>query len=350
MNWSRIASKVVTLGVIALSMTCLASCGEDGGGGGDEVVHLYIFNGYAGSKSMSLYGPSGKVVTGLGFGQRTAEPVAVDRNLGTEFKLVVDGAPQTVKLEFAMYSLYPHETGTLLLKKRSDVEDADATIYRHVRSKSGECRLVFDNAMSLSSAGLGMYGFIPLFEMPNAAAAGYARNERKERNGLMDTIDKTAYFALVPHPKYPENLMLVYAGPGIKINHETGALRTAKPTEEYEECLADDPDANEKTCKEFSEYKAHVFKPDSETQHSFAYAPGVLGVPNSCDAQFRISSDFANIFDADSGILKGQKVKFPHGNHMFWILYGRPVNPGILTFYPSNPETPYTELPPYPGQ
>ncbi len=352
MNLSGIASKLVSLGIVVLSMTFMASCGDQGGGGegGEgEVVYLYVFNGYAGSKSMSLYGPSGKVVTGLGFGVRSPEPVAVDRNLGTEFQLVVDGAPQTVELNFPLFSLYPQETGTLLFKKRADVADADATIYRHVRSKSDECRLVFDNALSLSSEGLGHFGFVPLFEFSNSVGGGYERNERVNRNGLMDQIDKTPHFAIVPHFDVEGTLMLVYAGDGIRIDHLAGTITTPRPTDDFENCLGDDPAANALSCSKYFTYKTHVYLPDSEKQYSVYYPAGYLGTPNSCDAQFRISSDFSNIFNEASGILKAQKVKFPKGNQMFWILFGRPVNPGILPFYPGDSKTPYTQLPPAPA-
>ena len=350
MNWSRIASKLVSLGIVALSMAFMASCGGEGGGEGSEIVNLYIFNGYAGSKSMSLYGPSGKIVTGLGYGERTAEPVAVDRNLGSNFKLVIDGAPQSVTLAFPLYSLYPHETGTLLFKKRSEVKAADATIYRHVRSKANECRLVFDNAMSLNSEGLGQFGFIPLFELGNSTGGGYLRDEVIARNGLMDLIDKTPYFALVPHFEVEGELMLAYAGEGTKIDHIAGTIKTYRPTEDYVNCLGNDPATKAEQCQKMITYNTHVYNPDSTEHHWIYYPPGYLGTPNSCDAKFRISSDFSNIFDEASGILKGQQVKFPAGNHMFWILYGRPVDPGVLSFYPSNSETPYVELPPYPGQ
>lgn len=350
MNWSRIASKLVSLGIVALSMAFMASCGGEGGGEGDEVVNLYIFNGYAGSKSMSLYGPSGKVVTGLGYGERTAEPVAVDRNLGSKFKLVIDGAPQSVELAFQLFTLYPHETGTLLFKKRNDVATASVSIYRHVRSKAETCRLVFDNAMSLSSEGLGQFGFIPLFEMANASAGGYERNEPINRNALMDQIDKSPYFALVPHFEEPAALMLVHAGLGTKIDHLTGIITTTRPTEDFVNCLGDDPPTNAEKCSKPVTYNTHVYKPDDQSQYWIDYPQGFLGAPNTCDAQFRISSDFSNIFTEASGILTSQKVKFPRGNHMFWILYGRPVDPGVLSFYPNNDETPYAELPPYPGQ
>lgn len=351
MNWSGIANKLVSLGVVALSMVGMTSCGGEGGEG-NEVVHLYVFNGYAGSKSMSLYGPSGKVVTGLGYGQRTAEPVAVDRNLGTNFKLVVDGAPQSIDTTFALFSLYPHETGTLLFKKRTGQATASATIYRHVQSRAQTCRLVFDNSLSLENEGLGQFGFLPLFELGNAANGGYLRNNEVEpRPALMDFIDQNPYFALVPHFEDEASLMLVHVGPGTRINFETGTFRAPKPTEEYVKCLGEDPADNAETCQEYGEYTAHIYMPSNDgLQYVIDYVPGYLGTPNSCNTQFRIVSDFSNIFDPDSGVLTNQKVQFPAGKHMFWVLYGRPVAPDVFSFHSDDADTPFAELPPYPGE
>src|SRR5690554_6166999 len=77
------------------SILCLSGCG--GAAGGDatgETVFVYVLNGYPGSSKLTLYGPTGKLASGLPFGQRTEEAVVLDRNTNSnQFVLMIDGAP-----------------------------------------------------------------------------------------------------------------------------------------------------------------------------------------------------------------------------------------------------------------
>lgn len=127
----------------------LTGCGE---GEDQETVFLYITNGYAGTSSLTLYGPTGKLVSGLPFGSRTEEPIEVERNVNSDdFVLVLDGAPVPMEFTRPMFSLFPQETGTMLISRRSGEEFADVMLYRHIRTPSPTCTITFDNALSLDN-------------------------------------------------------------------------------------------------------------------------------------------------------------------------------------------------------
>lgn len=143
-----------TIGLMALLMLGLsgfsAGCGEDDGLG--ETIYLHVINGYPGSSQLTLYGPTGKVASGLAFGERTEEPIAVDRNVNSDdFMLLLDGAPSTIDLTKEIFALYPQETGTIVVSRRSGEEDAEMTLFRHTRTFSPRCATVFGNSLSLNN-------------------------------------------------------------------------------------------------------------------------------------------------------------------------------------------------------
>jgi hypothetical protein len=131
----------------------MGGCGE---GQDTETVFLYVTNGYPGTSSLTLYGPTGKLATGLPFGSRTEEAIEVERNVNSEdFVLVLDGAPVPIEFTKPMFSLFPQETGTMLISRRGSEEAADVMLYRHTRTPSPDCVINFDNALSLDNNGMG---------------------------------------------------------------------------------------------------------------------------------------------------------------------------------------------------
>jgi hypothetical protein len=155
--------------VVALWLGLAASCG----GQNNEQVWLYIFNGYPGAESMSMYGPSGTVTSSLSFGSRTPNPVGVNRNLGTQFDLVLQGAPQSFEVELPLYDMYPHETATVFFKRRSSADTVDDPyLFRHVQTGYSDdndardrCRLIFDNGLSVQNDEIGNFNYIPLVKI-----------------------------------------------------------------------------------------------------------------------------------------------------------------------------------------
>jgi hypothetical protein len=176
-QWSRIL-----LGCLAASLLALAGCGN---GQDDEVVHLHIFNAYPGAGSISVYGPSGVVARDLPFGERTDKPVAVNRNLGSSFTILIDGAPRPFETQIPVWSMYPHETGTVLFKRRiGETAIDEPVLYRHVQTgyRTGDqvptnerqesCRLVLDNALSGETGNLLNMTYLPAFKI-NPSCVGY---------------------------------------------------------------------------------------------------------------------------------------------------------------------------------
>jgi|GEM_PF-6724599 len=137
------------------SVLALSGCG----GGADatgETVFIYVLNAYPGSSKLTLYGPTGKVASGLPYGQRTEEAVLVDRNTNSEeFLLLLDGAPTTIEFQKQLFSLYPQETATMVITRRSGEEEADVAIFRNTRTFSPTCMISFANSLSLDNNFLG---------------------------------------------------------------------------------------------------------------------------------------------------------------------------------------------------
>lgn len=326
-----------------------------GGGDGHEVVHLHVFNAYPGSQSMSLYGPSGTIVTDLPFGTRTDSPVAVDRNLGTEFELVLDGAPTTFELDQELYNLYPEETATFLFSRRQN-NTVHAQILRHVQSVSPACRLVFHNSLAVSNDQIGIYHFIVGWNFQHQIAeAGYnesaedqfinehiddldpehIENHEERREELYGNIDYHPVFSLAEGVGAEEEvgtLKFVWLGEEFtverpRVDFESGSIRTHPPTEEYIECLegvlegedadaggglGDDEEEDTQDCTEEQVYNTPSYGPGADQVggiiHYFPESlPNTLqdGSPrseeNACAADLRIYSDFANIFSGEHG-------------------------------------------------
>lgn len=342
----RLKSVALALSLLALG----SSCGGGGAGGSDEVVYLYIFNAYPGTKSLSLYGPSGAIVTNLAFGQRTPVPVPVDRNLGTNFTLTLDGAPQPFNTASDLFGLYPHETATFLIKKRSAVDAADAMTIRHVQSISPVCRMWFYNALSLSNRDVGSFDYLAAWRIEQPADAGYAAND--PRNGLYSAMQSYPYFYTTDTEKgLPGAYRFVWAG----VAAQGGSILSHRPTADYLECLGDDPDDKQKAdCAEPQIYPGHVIGVDNGESRAFVVPPFLMDGEN-CRVPFQLHSDFDSIFVGE-GHQSGERLEteatFAKGQDYHWVLYGRPVNPLVAAWASSDGATGggFVTLPPYPGQ
>ncbi|TXC75715.1 hypothetical protein FRC91_09425 [Bradymonadales bacterium TMQ1] len=336
---SRVARRLATfmLTIFALQL----GCGD--GEVGDDVVYFHIYNGYAGSAQMSLYGPTGALVNSLPFGQSTldvgnGEPVAFDRSLPGNFTLLLDGSPKPISLPSEAWSLYPHETATLFLIRRQG-ENALLQMYRHVRSISEGCRIVFGNALSTPSANLGEYNFMAGFTFDDIATAGYLASDPRGGTFLTEVRDNPYFFLVQSEEEETEGVLIpVWVGPKgavdfPRVDFKSGTVTTAPPTSDVVTCIADaagDPTA-EAECELPKSYQGIVFTP--EVEHTFIhYFPENFGNSGGdCSARFRIFSDFSNIFTGEhaNGSFIDGEVSGNAGDHLFWVLYGFPAgNPG----------------------
>ena len=108
MNFLFGRPRALMLALAALALPTLTSCGDSDGG---ETVFLFVINGYTAAESLSVYGNAGPVVQGLKFGDRSDDPIEIDRNYGSELTVVVDGVPSQMDLSFDLFAMYPQETG-----------------------------------------------------------------------------------------------------------------------------------------------------------------------------------------------------------------------------------------------
>ena len=270
------------------------ACGDDGPV--PEQVYLHVFNGYPGTNSMSLYGPSGTVTSNLGFGQRTDAPVAVNRNLGSDFQMILSGAPSPFDINLPLYDLYPHETATVLFKRRTGSDTVDEPIIlRHVQTgytaKDGQCRILMDNGLSVQNDRIGQFNFIPSFKI-KPTCTGYVeqigsfRDSGLEvkteagktiqvgRPGLYQRVKSNPWFipadvnggevldvrnvkqgnckALDSSPQNNtnkqdsyvagDNSVAFYWAPTASVEYDSGTFRSPAPTRQYMNCIGWDPD------------------------------------------------------------------------------------------------------------
>lgn len=179
----------------------VAACG----GKDSENVNLYVINGYAGSDNISLIGPTGTLVSNLKFGDRYKPdfPIEFNRNLGGEFTLLVDGAPQPFEVSSDLFALYPQETATMVVVKRSAKEAASMIVIRHIQTVSSMAILSIINGLSLSNTYAdSFFSIIPEFRYRNPAEVGYL-NESDAASKLQVSTTcpgKTLPFADAPPP------------------------------------------------------------------------------------------------------------------------------------------------------
>lgn len=360
-----------------LCLFFVSSCG--GGDDGLETVYLHVFNAYPGSEALSLYGPAGPVATGLGFGERTEVPVAVDRNLGEEFTLILDGAPEVFSLSVDLFTMYPQETGTFLVSQRRSA-GVDAQIIRHMQATARGCRVAMHNSLALASGAIGNYNFVVGWDLAhNIAAAGYDQAREQAALGQLsddrvathNQIQQNAYFALVPDDREQasggETLRFIWLGTQDDIHSalfdfQSGTFASRPPSDEYIECerLLDELDEvdTDINCNDRSTYNATTYGPtDGPINEYIEYKPESLGQSGSdCSASWRLFSDFGNIFFGEHGHdtphdYVDVEVDFEASDHFFFVLFGRPVDPLIETWASSNEESGggFEDIGDYPG-
>lgn len=280
--------------IALLALTVLSGCSDSASA--SETVYLHVFNAYPGTQSLSLYGPSGAVATDLPFGERTPSFREVDRNIGTDFELILDGAPTTFDIDIPLYDLYPNESATIFFKRRSGEDTIDdPLLLRHLQTgfntKDQQCRLVYDNALSVNDDEIAVFNYIPLFKI-RPTCTGYVdqigsfkdsgqkittkAGDKIEvgRPGLFDRIKSNPWF--VPAETQDGDVLdvrnvrsgncpafdsepgtnnkrdfrvagdktfdFVWAGGAREVDWVGGTFLAPSPTRQYMECIGWDPD------------------------------------------------------------------------------------------------------------
>lgn len=145
---------------VALLVCCglfMAGISACGGGTNHETVYLRFVNGYPGAKSMTLQGPQGSIFSDLKFGEAIEKPVEISRNRQPgRFQLLINGAPQPFNMNVEVFQMYPQETGTLFIQRRSGESSAESTLFRHFQMFTGndtdrQCVLTLANRLALEN-------------------------------------------------------------------------------------------------------------------------------------------------------------------------------------------------------
>jgi hypothetical protein len=289
----RTRKKIRTAFLAAWLILLTAACGDSGPV--PEQIYLHVFNAYPGTNSMSLYGPSGTVTSNLGFGQRDG-PVSVNRNLGTNFEMILSGAPSPFDVNLPLYNLYPHETATVLFKRRTGSDTVDEpVILRHVQtgytSKDGQCRILMDNGLSVQNDRIGQFNFIPTFKIkpsctgyverigsfrdsgleinteagqkiqvgrpglyqrvannpwfiPGDVSSGEVLDVRNVKDGNCPALDSSPQNNTNKQDSYVagDNSVAFYWAPPATVEYDSGTFRSPAPTRQYMNCIGWDPD------------------------------------------------------------------------------------------------------------
>ncbi len=356
------------LGIFLISSGgLLAACGN-GEGDSREYVYLHVFNGYPGASAMTIYGPTGQIAEDLPYGARTNGAVRVDRNLGTNLTFVLDGAPQTFDAAADLFAMYPAETATLFVSRRDD-NAIDFRVFRHIPSISANCRIVLGNAIPSSPSDLANHSAMFAW---NFGAAGltvgdtlYYQPDPREEPGAPFTGFR--FSDLEAHPYFffveleDDEFGWVWVGRDEEVDvplvdFDSGTIRAHPPTFMVEECLDDvveppppvDPnnptveeqearidfDNEVEECMERQQFQSFATQSGMGTLDVIHFNPGFYGSNSNCDAQIRIFSDFANIFDGEhqDGDRREFSVSFGASEHFFAMIYGFPVNPRVTTW------------------
>lgn len=182
----RIKQGVCGFAALLASSTALAGCG---GEGGNESVFLYIINGYPGTSSMSILGPSGTIASDVRFGDRMGSdgpcgpddnkclPIQVDRQLGSDWTYRLEGMVEPAEVEKDLFAMYPQETGTMVMTRRSDESEVETTLFRHVQTISSGCTISVTNGLSVTNDFLpedwNNFSITPEFKREPVEFAGY---------------------------------------------------------------------------------------------------------------------------------------------------------------------------------
>ncbi len=358
--------------LILLSTLCaLLTSGCGGGDDSLETVYLHVFNAYPGSEALSVYGPAGAIATDLAFGERTEEPVAVDRNLGDDFMLILDGAPQTFNVSVNLFALYPHETGTFLVSQRR-ADSVETQLIRHVQGTDRACRIAIHNSLAASSGALADFTFIVAWHLTQNPAYDRAAEEAaletlpEDRAQVHNQINQHPYFSLVADDE-TGRLRFIWLGPEESISFPqfefgSGTFAAPPPTEEYIACQSvveqtEDVEVDI-DCNENRTYSTSSYGPgDGPISEVIQYRPESLGNSGSdCSVNWRLYSDYGNIFFGEHGHDTPHErvdveVNFQATDYFFFVLYGRPIDPLIETWAASDDESGggFGEIGDYPG-
>lgn len=382
----KLSSRVrnATLASLIAMIAPLTSCGDSAAA---ESVFLFVINGYTGSNSLTIIGPTGTVASSLAFGDRVG-PVEVNRALGTEFTVLLDGTPEAIDLDLELFSMYPQETGTLFLKRRSDDAEVSVSLYRHVQTIDPGCQLTFENGLSMNETyvtNAGQFSIALEYFRESAAGGGYF-DESQERvqtecgplpeppaGSLVprdhSLIEQEPYFFQVDCEDPIRENAVCYTWGDFGGDGATGVVGPPR-TSQYLDCLsqaveikqpeADPPlpfppdDAQVQCppgpitwadvnlpeqaildCQKDRLYETAVATPGAEGNNTITTLYGGA----SCTVQFRIRTPgLQTIFGPEDGDTLGKhqdgdfveaRVEIPTGSEHFFVLFGRPVNPLI---------------------
>ncbi len=372
--------------LVVLVVCCFvaSACGDEVD---DEVVYLHLFNGYPGGSSIDIIGPTGVLKSDIRFGERTEEPVAVNRDLGTDLTVLIDGASETFDISLSLFDLYPHETATLIVSRRDD-NDLMYDMLRHQQSIASACRIVFINSLSVGNDELANYNAILGWEFGDALVeAGFdesleesALDEEDQRPEMYDAIANHPYFALASLGEGEGIPQWTWLGPEGRIElpyvqFESGTVLAPRNSEDYIQCIqeqeeegSDDDNGDDDNpldellgggddvdCTEDISYDVQAHTP-GQFSGFVQYFPSSIGNSgDQCDASHRIFTDFGNVFTPPEGETIGHdhedseyfdfETVYDRPDHSFAVLYGRPVDPVLETWAASDH---FEEPPPYP--
>lgn len=152
-----------------------------------DTIFLYIINGYPASTGMTIQGPTGIIVQDAQFGDRIGQdgpcpaeggcvPLEIDRQFGTEWTILMEGMEEPADVDQDLFAMYPQETGTFIVTRRSAVDSIQTSLFRHVQTISTSCGLTMANGLSLSNENmtLNTYDIGPEFRIDAPEDAGYA--------------------------------------------------------------------------------------------------------------------------------------------------------------------------------
>jgi hypothetical protein len=380
---------LITLVVVCFGLG-LAGCGEGDGLG--ETVYVYVLNAYPGSSKLTLYGPTGKLASGLPFGQRTDEAVELNRNTNSdEFTLVLDGAPTEIIFTKQLFALYPQETATIVISRRSGEESASSSLFRHTRTVSPSCVLTFANSLAVANQFLPANSlsysyqtewklesqdmYIPAAETHAQTRCGPTPIRDQDvaaRQAIHDAIAEDPWF--FPVVAEEQGLYQLVWGRrtmdprteelisnGLELNGQVMAVR---PTVDYINCMSaavtvkqdetatgtedtaqqacpTDGEPLEVTwdelavsqCFELTEYSGFPVVPgQDQATHSFSLNPRDVNGDLVCGFPVRIRTAIQDLIfksDGATGELIEIDASFPASERHFFVLFGRPVNPFI---------------------
>ncbi len=257
----------------------LTACGEV-----PDTVFLYFINGYPGTSGVTVIGEGGVIVEDAEFGDRIGEggacpvkpnpaedpsciPIEVDRKFGPNLTILLDGSTQPASASFNLYAMYPQETGTVILSRKSSESSVDMGLFRHVQSISSGCTFTMSNGLAVSDEFLSSTSYLiaPEFRVEPVEQAGFSDEtslpfispcgplptDAPEHNSLNrgDTIasqvaDNPWFFA-VPCPEDNGSSTAVcfaWGIPGVDdraVVGTNGEVRTLRNTFDYYQCVQD---------------------------------------------------------------------------------------------------------------